>query len=352
MGSSSAIWDEPVSLTIGDRVPGIFGATADGLVYSLDIQAGRPALVIALDSLSPEAARGMLQRIAAAAPGMRALGGDIVPLASIGAFAKEADLRGQGPIVFVAEACGLERAVFDGHPGAIVLDRSGRILDLQPATAETDLAGLFAAAVARAPRETARLDACPAPVLVIPNVATPELCRQLIDHFEASPHSQGVMASYVDGEAQARLDLDKKKRRDIELPAGSEIHTLALGLVAARIAPEVKRAFQRDITFADRILIARYDDDGGYFKRHRDNAAPQTAFREFAVSLNLNTDDYEGGELLFPEYNDHRYSPPAGGAIVFSASLLHEAAPVTRGSRYVLLTFLCGASAAPAASAA
>jgi predicted 2-oxoglutarate/Fe(II)-dependent dioxygenase YbiX len=160
------------------------------------------------------------------------------------------------------------------------------------------------------------------------------------------------MASYVDGEAQARLDLDKKKRRDIELPAGSEIHTLALGLVAARIAPEVKRAFQRDITFADRILIARYDDDGGYFKRHRDNAAPQTAFREFAVSLNLNTDEYEGGELLFPEYNDHRYSPPAGGAIVFSASLLHEAAPVTRGSRYVLLTFLCGASAAPAVSAA
>ena len=80
-------------------------------------------------------------------------------------------------------------------------------------------------------------------------------------------------------------------------------------------------------------------------RRHRDNAAPQTAFRDFAISINLNTDEYEGGELLFPEFDDHRYSPPAGGAIIFSASLLHEAAPVVRGSRYVALSFLSGAAA-------
>ena len=66
---------------------------------------------------------------------------------------------------------------------------------------------------------------------------------------------------------------------------------------------------------------------------------------EFAISINLNTEDYEGGELLFPEFDDHRYSPPSGAAIIFSASLLHEAAPVTRGSRYVALSFLCSAGA-------
>ena len=38
------------------------------------------------------------------------------------------------------------------------------------------------------------------------------------------------------------------------------------------------------------------------------------------------------------------YSPPAGAAAVFSASLLHEAAPVTKGSRYVLLSFLGSAA--------
>jgi predicted 2-oxoglutarate/Fe(II)-dependent dioxygenase YbiX len=90
--------------------------------------------------------------------------------------------------------------------------------------------------------------------------------------------------------------------------------------------------------------LARYDDTGGFFKRHRDNLAPQVAFRDFAVSMNLNTDDYDGGELSFPEFGAHRYRPPAGSAAIFSASLLHEVAPVTRGRRYVALSFLSGAA--------
>ena len=68
------------------------------------------------------------------------------------------------------------------------------------------------------------------------------------------------------------------------------------------------------------------------------------AFRQFALSVNLNA-EYEGGYLLFPEFNDHRYRPGIGGGILFSTSLLHEATPVTRGHRYVLLTFLHDARA-------
>jgi predicted 2-oxoglutarate/Fe(II)-dependent dioxygenase YbiX len=64
------------------------------------------------------------------------------------------------------------------------------------------------------------------------------------------------------------------------------------------------------------------------------------AFRQFAVSINLNTGDYTGGELEFPEFGPDLYLPPAGAAAVFSASLLHAARPVLTGSRYVLLTFL------------
>ncbi|MGZ6015588.1 MAG: 2OG-Fe(II) oxygenase, partial [Phenylobacterium sp.] len=176
-------------------------------------------------------------------------------------------------------------------------------------------------------------------------IMPPDLCRRLIDHFEASPHAAGVMASFSDGAAYAKLDESKKRRRDTELTADSPLFAEVLHVLAARVIPEIKRAYQVEIANADRILIARYDDTGGYFKRHRDNAAPHTAFREFAVSLNLNTHEYEGGELLFPEYDDHRYNPPAGGAMVFSASLLHEAAPVTKGSRYVLLSFLGSAEA-------
>ena len=41
--------------------------------------------------------------------------------------------------------------------------------------------------------------------------------------------------------------------------------------------------------------------------------------------------------MLFPEYGPDRYSPEAGGALIFSCSLIHEALPVTKGERFVLL---------------
>jgi len=109
--------------------------------------------------------------------------------------------------------------------------------------------------------------------------------------------------------------------------------------ILMRCLPEMRRAFHIDIRHTDRILLARYDESGGYFRRHRDNSAPSVAFRQFALSINLN-DDYEGGHVLFPEYNSRRYRPRAGSGVVFSCSLLHEAAAVTRGRRYCVLTFL------------
>jgi predicted 2-oxoglutarate/Fe(II)-dependent dioxygenase YbiX len=60
------------------------------------------------------------------------------------------------------------------------------------------------------------------------------------------------------------------------------------------------------------------------------------------MSVNLNTEEFEGGELRFPEYGDQRYRPDTGAAIVFSSSLLHEALNVTSGRRFVLLAFLFG----------
>ena len=54
---------------------------------------------------------------------------------------------------------------------------------------------------------------------------------------------------------------------------------------------------------------------------------------------------YEGGELEFPEFGNDLYLPPAGAAVVFSATLLHAARPVKSGRRYVLLTFVHDANA-------
>jgi predicted 2-oxoglutarate/Fe(II)-dependent dioxygenase YbiX len=58
------------------------------------------------------------------------------------------------------------------------------------------------------------------------------------------------------------------------------------------------------------------------------------------VTINLNAEDYEGGDLCFPEFGPQTYRAPTGGAVVFSCSLLHEARPVVKGRRFAFLPFL------------
>jgi predicted 2-oxoglutarate/Fe(II)-dependent dioxygenase YbiX len=116
--------------------------------------------------------------------------------------------------------------------------------------------------------------------------------------------------------------------------------------VTRRIVPEMRKAFQYQATRIERYIVACYDgSEGGHFRAHRDNTTPGTAHRRFAVTVNLN-DGFEGGELWFPEFGTRRYRPPAGGAVVFSCSLLHEATPVTKGVRYACLPFLYDDAAA------
>ncbi|HEY4031916.1 MAG TPA: 2OG-Fe(II) oxygenase [Caulobacteraceae bacterium] len=340
-----------IGMALGQRAPEVAGATRSGAFYSLDLQAGRPAVLLFLHGCGPAAARGLLDALEPALSLLGEAGVDLVPLAPPDlAYARAFD-GGGAPCeaaVYTASPWPADQA--DG-PSALVVDRSGRVVHQAVVYGAEDLLQAQARAAARLASEAPRLCRSSAPVLILPNLMTPSDCRVLIDRFEAAEHRVGVMAAVRDGEAVVKLDESKKRRREIQLEPGALEHDMILSVLAERCAPEIKRAFQADIAHADRILVARYDDSGGWFKRHRDNAAPQTAFREFAVSINLNTQDYEGGELLFPEFDDHRYSPPAGSAIIFSASLLHEAAAVTRGARYVALSFLCTAKALERVSA-
>jgi predicted 2-oxoglutarate/Fe(II)-dependent dioxygenase YbiX len=91
----------------------------------------------------------------------------------------------------------------------------------------------------------------------------------------------------------------------------------------------------------ERYLVACYAaTDRGHFAPHRDDDAPGTAHRRFAVTINLNGDAYDGGDLRFPEDDLRTYRAPPGGAVLFSRGLLHEVRPVTRGRRFACLPFL------------
>ncbi|MEX0921786.1 MAG: 2OG-Fe(II) oxygenase [Rhodovibrionaceae bacterium] len=218
-----------------------------------------------------------------------------------------------------------------GGPGVCVItDRNLRVLEGFNAGKEGE--GLEDLEVPSLPPFT------PAPALIVPHVLEPALCAELIADWEQDHQEGYVRTAEADPEKGRAIQPDVKRRQDHFLSSAK--NRKIEQIVMRRIAPEVFKAFHFKTGSMQAFRVGAYlAGRGDFFRPHRDNSSPQTEHRKFAVTLNLNQ-DFEGGGLTFPEYGDMIYHTGTGGAVVFSCSLLHEALPVTKGSRYVLLTFL------------
>ncbi|MEA3053105.1 MAG: hypothetical protein QOG72_2008 [Sphingomonadales bacterium] len=184
-----------------------------------------------------------------------------------------------------------------------------------------------------------------APVLMAPNILEPALCERLIAlHRETGGEPSGFMRE-IDGKTRLVTDPSHKMRRDREVSDETLCEVLR-SRIRAKLVPMVKRSFQFEATRMERYIVGCYEAGAGHFRPHRDNTTKGTAHRRFAVTINLNAGDYEGGDLRFPEFGPRTYRAPTGGAVVFSCSLLHEATPVTKGTRYAFLPFLYDDAAA------
>jgi predicted 2-oxoglutarate/Fe(II)-dependent dioxygenase YbiX len=184
-----------------------------------------------------------------------------------------------------------------------------------------------------------------APILYLPHVFEPAFCRQLIDLYESHGGKMSGVMREVDGITVGVSDRQFKVRKDYLLEDAELKRQVDMRLERA-IVPEISKIHQFKATHVERHLIGCYDAaDGAHFAAHRDNTTRGTAHRRFAVSINLN-DDFDGGEICFPEYGPQSFKPPPGCAVVFSCSLLHAVSVVTRGRRYAFLPFLYDEAAA------
>lgn len=228
-------------------------------------------------------------------------------------------------------------------PTTFVLDENLHVLQVLPLEEPESYAAQVFAYVSSLPKlAPPTLAVRQAPVLFIPRVLDPEFCQTLIQLHEATDARDSGFMREVDGKTVEILDYGFKKRRDINL-AETPLLDHMNQLVIRRVRPEIEKAYQFRITRFERHIVACYDAaDRGFFNRHRDNTTKGTAHRRFAMTLNLNTDEYEGGCLRFPEYGTQLYRPAVGEAVIFSCSLLHEVTPVTSGRRFALLSFFYG----------
>ena len=243
----------------------------------------------------------------------------------------------------------------DGDPAAddyyrfsVLLDERLRVVATIPFGDQPELhVPRLLQALAALPRlEPERVAAIPAPVLIIPRVFEPALCQALIHHYEERGGKESGFMRDIDGKTVGVHDYSHKRRKD-QLIVDEALSKACMVRIHDRLVPEIFKAFAFKATRIERYLIGCYEaETGGHFRPHRDNTTRGTAHRRFAVSLVLNTGEFDGGYLRFPEYGRQLYGPPTGGAVVFSCSLLHEATPVTRGKRYVFLPFLYDEAAA------
>lgn len=253
---------------------------------------------------------------------------------------------GKSKLVFndpsAANACGLLQ---EGAPGQwILIDPSLRAVAFWPLSESGH--AIVALEQTPSPDQHAGVQ-LNAPVLIAPRIFEPEFCKVLIEYYRRNGgEPSGVTQASAEGVTFVKLD-DAFKRRSDCLIEDAKLREAIMQRIYWRLAPEIEKAFMWRPTRMERYLVACYDaESGGFFKPHRDNTTPGTAHRRFAVTINLNAGEYEGGDLRFPEFGTRTYRAPTGGAVVFSCALLHEATPVTRGQRYAFLPFLYDEAAA------
>lgn len=248
-------------------------------------------------------------------------------------FARRRD--GDGLHWFLDETGEIARLYGAGEPLWVLIDPMLRLM----MTADMSRTDWLLAQLPRLP-EPARHAGVEvfAPVLTVPRLLEPDLCRRLIAYYEADGGMPSGTMRQVGGRTVG-VHSDFKSRRDATI-SDDGLRSELRARIGRRLIPEIVKAFHFEPTRIERYIVARYAaDEGGYFRPHRDNTTTGTAHRKFAVSINLN-DDFDGGDLRFPEFGRRTYRPPLGGAVVFSCSLLHEATPVIRGVRYATLPFL------------
>jgi peroxiredoxin/predicted 2-oxoglutarate/Fe(II)-dependent dioxygenase YbiX len=349
-----------VQLSPGDPAPWFYAASTSNPRYTFDTAAGRYIVLCFFGSGGDPAGRAALQtvldhrrmfddtkacffgvtldpkdndenRIAEMIPGIRFfLDFDGAVSRLYGAASRETPADGQVPM----------RRMW------VLLDPTLRVLKVIPFAPDgSDRAAVFAALEVLPPPDRFAGFQLQAPVLFLPNVFEPELCRKLIDLYETHGGTESGFMREVGGKTVGVTDHAHKRRRDYNIE-DQEIISATQARIKRRIVPEIAKVHHFQVTRMERYIVGCYtSEDGGHFRAHRDNTTKGTAHRRFAISINLNS-EFEGGEVSFPEYGPQSFKPPPGGAVVFSCSLLHAVSKVTKGCRYAFLPFVYDDAAA------
>lgn len=171
--------------------------------------------------------------------------------------------------------------------------------------------------------------------LLIDEFLTGDELRQLCE--------MAACAQFTDGTQTADDMPDQHKRNLQYVPQGEHLRT---------VNRLVSNGIGRSPTVQDGALIkkmmppmiSKYTE-GMEYKSHLDTPFMQhkgPLRTDLSMTLFLSDPDtYDGGELVLEtEFGDYKIKQPAGGAVIYSTRLYHHVAPVTRGERVAVVTWM------------
>ena len=166
-----------------------------------------------------------------------------------------------------------------------------------------------------------------------------EDCAALIEHArEAAAWTRAEVFVPADDGGYSAAVREERAASVFAPDAGSEVMRVFEAKMGGVVKPLVKRLWGADLPSHSSTHLVRYGP-GHYYREHTD-VADEEPYRYFSFVCYLN-DDFEGGHTAFPGLG-HAVAPRRGKAVVFPSPYLHRAEPVTRGEKYVLVSWLTG----------
>ncbi len=178
-------------------------------------------------------------------------------------------------------------------------------------------------------------------IQVYENIVPESLCDEIIDEFKNEEYldlaglgSEGIKDKNVRNVLNLLIsdaniiNKNENKRRSLDNRIHEHLQVAMLNYSTKH--PNV--IISRDSGFT----FLKYDL-GGFYKQHTDSFTQEP--RSISCSISLN-DDYEGGEFAFFD-QEIKYKIKKGSVIMFPSGFMypHEILPVTKGTRYSIITW-------------
>lgn len=189
-------------------------------------------------------------------------------------------------------------------------------------------------------------------ILIMPEFINPDVCKALCDYADDrnAPDLSVFDADATNETNETKFAVDKSVRDTQMVEYDEDLGKQFNEVIGKAVHDIINPYYNIDVKSAEAVQFLKYGV-GGKYDVHIDAESlwhvksenrlvwKKSMDRDISILIYLN-DDYEGGELVFP--NQHiTVKPKTGMMIAFPSDhhFPHGVVPVTKGTRYALVTW-------------